>query len=713
MGRMPENLPGRAGGEHEHYGSVRRQEEADVANVHTARRKFQRDLRAALARALSAPAEKPAPLVLVTAPSGLGKTRICADLLRRRKVVWLSERHEMADELEGFLKAPVGGLPPLVGSGPRVPILERRPTREDTKWCPEFTKRILPWRQMGLGRFEKHLGCEDCPVKPTCEYLAWKPTSSWLFAPHAWLGLRVQDAQLFTGRDIAVIDESPLANVLRATVLRKHEIERLLQAMRGQTNKGHDVAKPAFEKLFLLVLDLLDRPPPSRRRVELRKLFAELGFQFTGEFHAIPAGMREFNQYLDAVRAGKASLPRQVSIAGIEDVDPWSVMRFIRSLANVPTELKIKLHGLADALAADTGPRPTSVLVLPHGHESGAIVAGQFVPPLVPDNIPIVVLDATAETLLYERFFPGRLVRVVRADVDQTARIIQTVDHRYPERTLASPDGKAIGRLMQIVDKYKRENPSHKVGVIIKKGTLDKAPHVKARVLQSVSLGDIGAFWAERGKNTFKDYNALFVIGAPEQDHFELEARARAFMAVYKPTSKEVPFTYELIGKAASAKPIDDAVKVTLARGGDHYLPERGYKRHGPDLVYRAAHGAEYLQAIHRIRPFEGTEKTVFFLSSAWVNLPIRASGGERSGGDEYLKIEYVLEDELLEKDPALALKVVSQLRAWRKQGKQGKITGKDLAREIGVTPPAITKVLKRIRGTRLFQEIEELRRPE
>jgi len=91
---------------------------------------------------------------------------------------------------------------------------------------------------------------------------------------------------------------------------------------------------------------------------------------------------------------------------------------------------------------------------------------------------------------------------------------------------------------MRAVEKYKRDNPSHKVGLIIKKGLMS-LPHVRQEVRAQFEFDDIGHFWAERGQNRFNDYDCLFVLGGPEINHLEMEARTRAFMSRVPPSAGE------------------------------------------------------------------------------------------------------------------------------------------------------------------------------
>ncbi|XXX76097.1 hypothetical protein WMF30_51455 [Sorangium sp. So ce134] len=642
--------------------------------------------------------EVPAPLIHVDAPGGLGKSHITAQLLRDRRVVWFGERKKLEGQLQDFLGTPLPGvtpLPPSPGTAPCLtPELEKRPSREDSGFCSQLDKRIKPLQSMGLGRFEQRMACKPCPDFKSCRYQNWRPSTRWLFATHARLGLRNRDEYLFKWREIAVIDESPVKEILQAVTLKKHEIVELLTAVRDfEGSRLCTSAAQVFTKLFDVVLDLLADPPPGRRRVELRVLLRDLGYRFIDN---LPTAAEQLQAAGKLVREQPEADERDArrakdAVDGIQEIDPMATAYLIQEL-QLSKGLSEKLHKLADALAADTGARPTCVVVLPSTEGKGGIAAGQLVVPPIPPNMPVVLLDATSDPIIPLHLFPGRPIIDVRVSVQQTARILQTLDHRYPDRTLMDPKSPAIDRLMGIVDMHKLNNPTHKVAMVVKRQLFNGQPHVKNRILKSVAEDDIMFFWANRGDNSIKDYDALFVLGAPELPALEIEARARAFMSQIRPEPNEQPFDYRVVPQQG-----DPSEGYVTATNGTR-IADRGYLQGGPMFVFYAFHQAEYAQAMLRLRPYDPTRaKTIVFFSN--IDIP-------------FFNMEFTTESDLLGQAPALLVRACDVLKLQRAAGIQGAIMQKDLAQLLGVSKAAITKAKKKYGHTALWREIESLMTP-
>ena len=458
-----------------------------------------------------------------------------------------------------------------------------------------------------------------------------------------------------------------------------------------------ELAAQAFSQLFEVLLDLLKDPPPARRRIELRVLLQELGYKFIDK---LPTAEEQIQTAASLV-AGQRSLNNENDPQSKNDdetdlhrVDPMSTAYLIQELQFLGREgLGAKLHKLADALTADTGPRPTCVLVLPSKEVRGGIVAGQLALPPIPSHLPIVILDATCDRLLYDLLFHERSILHVRVEVQQTATIIQTIDHRYPAGTLGDPNSPSINRLMDIVDKHKEKNPTHKIAVIVQKHLIVAKRHVKARILESVAEDDVRFFWSNRGENTLKDYDALFVLGAPELHPFETEARARAFMSREAPASWEQPYDYQLV-----PSPNQTSSEGYIIEGDGSRLAERGYQQGGPSSVFYAFHQAEYAQSMLRLRPYDpGKQKTIYFFSNVYI---------------PYLTMNRTTEDELLERAPALLVRARELLKNVRASGNKGLISQKELADMLGVSKAAVTQMKKKYGQTDIWNEIALLLNP-
>jgi hypothetical protein len=651
-----------------------------------ARAELAAKLQASLPTLLSS-AASPAPVIVVRAPGGIGKTHMLTQKLSGHSVVWFGERKQMMPEIQTFLDTPLPGVTPLLQPPGRVQV-EKRPAREDQGMCPDFALEIKPLRDRGLGRFEQSRGCRRCASFAGCPYFAWKPSSSWTFAPAIWLELKVKNTPHFDGKQIAVIDESPLQHVLQGVSLSAKEIDSLLADLQASPLRA-SLAYETFTKLLVACGELLRDPPPHRRRVELRELLRDLGFQFVDAPQHWHVRMRD-----DLLAAGAipSAAPAVTKPGGIK-VDPGCVARVLQYASALSTEQKKKLMALADALIDDESERPCCVLVLPDGKARSGIVAGRYVAPQIPATMPILVLDATADRLLYDVIFEGRTIAFIDVDLQVAAEIIQTTDFRYPSRTFKAASSNTIERLMAIVDEYQTQHVGQELAVVVKKDLFDTDTKFKNRVLQSVPPDHVFFYWSLRGRNDLKDFDAIFLIGAPELSPLDMEAMARAFMSRHAPKPGEKPFDYRVVPVPGQQR---SGWSEFTSGGKKISLPDRGYLQVGPDAVYWALHQAEYVQAALRIRPYDPAQpKTVFVLTSADLGM---------------LDVTFAQEKDLL---PTAPPKRLLEAKAWLEQhraaGHVEKVTHTALAQAIGVSKGRWSQLKKKVRGLRLLAEVESL----
>lgn len=660
-----------------------------------------RELRRALAS--GAP---PAPVILVRAPGGLGKTRTTARLVRDRRVVWFGERIEMIDQLQQFLNEPLEGLDPQRGAPPKGLHIEKRPAREDPGMCAnrEELDRV---RRLGLGRFEQKLVCKFCEQRVTCRYFQWRPTSSFLFAPLQWLALPVTHSGLFVDREIVVIDEACLSTVLPATTIERHLVDSTAALL---ANSADFLAGHAFRELFSVLSDIFRSPPPGRTRIELRRLLSDLGYRFTDG----AAGWREAHEVngTDVEQPServsrKAAKQQRKQRSGDEQAEPSKLIRvthrdvrFLLEWAKLPEVTNKLLIGLFDALAADDALRPTCVAVLPRDGWASGIAAGRFAMIDVPAHLPIVVLDATGDERVYRVLFPDRPVRVVDVELEQRATVLQMTKARYPQSSLIGRKSRAtVERLTGLVHWHRYRHKDDKIGVVVKKKVFDKNETLRRRLLEVVSEQDVQFFWSLRGKNELKDHHVLFVIGAPELPPLQIEGMCRAFMA-RSARAGNAPCSYTP-RLTADREPV--LLHVELQDGTEDVLQHRCLDHPVADLVFQQMHQAEIEQAILRIRPFEGDgNKTVILLT----NMPLRQAR---------LDIQYVTEDALSEGSPERRKSKLEEIRDLllqkREEGRTGAIAQRELATWLGITEARISQLKKDHRDEPLLLQVLDLLR--
>ena len=648
------------------------------------------ELRSWLARYLPAVGqdgarEGPAPLLLVRAAGGVGKTHTLAQLLKYRRVTWLGERIEGLERLEGMLHTGLPTVTPLAATVATMSI-EKRPSvadgmRDGGAGCTQ-PERVTGVRDLGLGRFQQHLACRGCPDKATCRYQAWTRSTSWLYAPTIWLELNVNNAGLYSGSEVIVIDESPVDHRLLSTKFMPHEAKVVLDGLRQFTPSAFtQLQHQALVDIFSAIVRLLADPPAGRLRVELRRLVEDLGYVFvlgTGPTGGTGAQTGPVARRVSA-GASVTEVPEHLA-----PIDPAAMADLLKVVSLAP-DLRGRLVAMADALAHDVGPRPTCMVRLPSregNNNPGLVLLGRNVQQTVPDHIPMVVLDATGDPSLYGTLYRGRRIDVLDVEVEQEATVFQIVDARYPASSLTPA---TIDKLLGSVHAYRQVHPTHRVGLVMK-GKLREQAAIESVVSKHFpDPTDIESYWSVRGKNHFEAYDALFLLGAPELHPADVEARARA-LAAHLPfdPSRENACDFEVVPKRG-----DTTGYVEVEQAGRKYrLPERGLLHFG-DTWFFDRHQAELVQAALRIRPFQGRKKHVFVLSNLY--LP-----------PAYLAVTYVELKELLL--PRGAHELVVALRSLREQQPRGTLTYAHVTKSTGLRAPAISKILSRLKNHRLGQ---------
>ena len=646
-----------------------------------------------LRQALEAPPGATAPLIVVGVAPGVGKSHITAQLLSRRRVLWFGERWDMREQLEGFVHTPLPGVAPLPGDGDEV---VQGCVRRDGASCRAYEARVRPVEDQGLGRFTQALACRPCPHLVSCDYQRWTPGTSWLFAPHRRLALSGQ-GKLWQGRDVVVVDESPLRDLLLGTHLDLEAVSRIASKL---PEGSKDCAGQALSELLATCRDLLHSPPAQRHRVELRRLLSDLGYEFVmpqlgfDGAEAALSGNAEPDQ-----RPEMHGHPEGARGVPLQQVDFFALRRLLGRAGQLTAFERQQLIALFEALAEDVQARPTCVLKMGGTDQACGIAAGRAVLPEIPAHLPVVTLDFTARVGLLTRLFPGRPVVEVAVGTTepelrprQTAPVYQVVDRRFgrlPDATLSDRKGKVLAECLEVVDRYRADHPEQRGGLIIKYGLMGRA-HVSERVLRSFDTEDIGYFWRQRGTNDFSFHDALFVLGAPELHALRTEAICRAFMSLVEPQADEGPFAYDLVPTRGSSEhyarlPGESGIK----------LADRGYARGLQDLVYWDLHQGEYTQAICRLRPFSETtkEKVAYFFSAVALDL---------------LELDFVFREELLG-EVDLLQRCIDHLVSLRHSGHRERVLQRDIAAALGVSSSAISQAKGRVANLARARKLEAL----
>jgi hypothetical protein len=156
----------------------------------------------------------------------------------------------------------------------------------------------------------------------------------------------------------------------------------------------------------------------------------------------------------------------------------------------------------------------------------------------------VIWLDATGRPKIYEKLF-GRRVKAVDASPRTAGRIYQVVDRANGKTTLTGQDGEATAKARQVEDLIRKVISDHgyrRASVI----------GFKAFVTKS-SLGEIARtahYYAARGTNEHEDADAMFIVGAPQANIYDVVKLAKmiyferetAFRVEW--TTRDTPYNY-------------------------------------------------------------------------------------------------------------------------------------------------------------------------
>lgn len=232
------------------------------------------------------------------------------------------------------------------------------------------------------------------------------------------------------------------------------------------------------------------------------------------------------------------------------------------------------------------------------------------------DKLPphLIWLDGTGNARIYEEIF-GRPVVTVDARPKLQGKVYQVWDRANGKSTLVKPkeDGDFKGRRsFQDIERY-QEQTITTVNAIIKQHNYQQPALITFKDIKKefeIKIpGEIkvGHFGGERGSNQFENCDAVFVIGTPMPNLYDLEAMAAQIFF-----KRDLPFN-------ANFYAIDQAYHFVDEEGKGYRYPVSGYWD-DPDLqaVLETMREDEIVQAAHRVRPVSRSAEVWLF-----TNLPI------------------------------------------------------------------------------------------
>jgi hypothetical protein len=390
-------------------------------------------------------------------PPGSGKNWLAAELLKNKKCIWLTNRKE---ELEKIEKDLAGGL-------------EFRTIKSKDELC---TYKVFDaYRKKGYFNRESE-GCRQCPDHKSCEYKKQFDDSSTLLMPSKHLTTGVLHQKNLTP-ELIIVDEDCLRELVDKVEIQANDLVAFRAYLSSQ-----QLLSGELDELIKALIDALS----------LKEAADDPGLIFT----------------LGRLVEDPVTLVRTV----IESIE------FNKFIALAQTEY-----------IANLPPFPAANLIIELGHEADRpggnsrihlqgtkIVIHKFHNLDLLWRFPVVVLDASADPLIYEKIFPYREIEYLDLPITRKARVTQITNAPMGRDRYLNND-KNFAKIMEFI----RQNAKGNVGIICHK-------KYESKLHKTFPEAVIAHYGALRGSRAFESCDSLFLVGMYFRNREELRRQAEA-----------------------------------------------------------------------------------------------------------------------------------------------------------------------------------------
>ncbi len=427
--------------------------------------------------------------LLVKGPPGLGKTTAAIELVRNavrggQRVLYVTDRVTLVCDVVAKIGlgeqvvAVLGKRQSVMVAGESVPL------------CTQPT-RIAAAETAGLVHAEGQFACGECPDRGTCGYqLQFQATGKTWVTTAAMLRHIVKEGRTMNSAAIVVLDEGarqafapdPIrvtrANLAKATNL-GFQCDWLLTAWDAV------VARPA--------------EPAAGNRSQGKQFV----WQALVEIRRTSAGANALHALRRAIAQHNS---RCIASRQLQNLIAGSVVQLLWTVAKESKQVG-----------------PNSRLRI----ENGVIVVRRPLQLRLPQEVKLVVLDATGDQGVYERLLQRPTV-VVDPQVRRQSRVIQYVSGRYGKTTQAL-DEVTSGRVLRLVRKITEKYGSVESPVAV---VAFKGEHAKLRQALEGTQYILLPYWGTRGTNEVieRGCSHIVLVGTPTPNPDDIgaweEARA-------------------------------------------------------------------------------------------------------------------------------------------------------------------------------------------
>jgi len=416
-----------------------------------------------------------------------------------------------------------------------------------------FRQDLRDFRNQGYPEREMEL-CRSCN-RAQCDYFQQFDTRQ------SWIGTTkyLTTSLELKNFDLIVIDEDPLRDLLDKTEVDHDQI----RAFRRFLETYHLRTAEAGQLLTGLE-DLMDAYRETGRKDEEMNLLTRL-FQCLENPQALIQRYHESPEFQQAVQLAE-NLPARL-------LPPKSIFTLIHRLYEEATRA-----------------RANSLLGLELVRGSCKIVIRRFQDLDRLRDFPVLILDSSADQMIYEQIFPGRSIEILDYEIEVRAQVVQITNSPLGVYGLQSK--KTLQRVMEFI----QEHQEGRVGIICRK-------QFEVELERNFHGAMVKHYGNVRGSREFEDCDSLFLVGG-------------AFLPPLEPWKIAQTVFY-------------DQPKVSrdkIMRGRDYGMAKHNQRIYGlwehKDERVRAisqwAQEQEIMQAGYRIRPLQHPKK-IFILT----NIPV------------------------------------------------------------------------------------------
>ena len=562
------------------------------------------------------------PRLAIAGEAGLGKTEAILAALSRpewrtKRVLYLVPSLDLGEELAERARAK--GITARVIRGRSQP-LPGRPAGSDARMC---AKADVAEGVASLGYNVTETLCSgpgpdgkrvECPFRASCPYmlqLADKKAPGLLIGAHAYLPLRME-LLAEDSIDLVVIDETFWQSLVRES---KVNIDRF-RTWRPAGKKGYGPKKGEARETASRRQDedTADFAAVHERAVRVIDRAVKEGRQPTvAEFVAegVSSGDCKFAAGIELTHLARPDLhpamPEDEQRKALEKAIVREAFGHARFWKILGREIDAGREGEAHGLVMRIGALNVRSQELENSIGLHYSAEPRF------QHVPLLIIDADADPLVTERFYPGaRFVRIAAEWRNVTIR--QVTDRTGSAAAFANPanQDRAFNVALSLLDRHAETvaaDPAARPLVVCQKAvedawteagraTVTTGPDGRARTVATAGF-DIEHFGNVRGKDGWKHAAGLVIVGRIEPPPYEIERLARSVFYADAP-----PLAYLLPDRETGRIQLPKRPVKLRSRAGQAATVEVSYHPEDrADRLLRQVREAELGQALARVRP--------------------------------------------------------------------------------------------------------------